>query len=59
MSMWLCRMMVSSQISDLCALCGVSDLAIAHNAVLDAADGADLGFDAHALGDRYLMDWEF
>ena len=41
---------VDAQISDLCALCGVSDLAITHDAVLDAADGADLGFDAHALG---------
>ena len=40
---------VDAQISDLCALCGVSDLAIAHDAVLDAADGADLGLDAHAL----------
>ena len=41
---------VDAQISDLGALCGVSDLAITHDAVLDAADGADLGFDAHALG---------
>ena len=41
---------IDAQIGDLCALCGVSDLTVAHNAVLDAADGTDLGLDAHALG---------
>ena len=40
---------VDAQSGDLCALLGVSDLASAHDAVLDAADGADLGLDAQAL----------
>ena len=40
---------VNAQSGDLCALFGVSDLAGTHDAVLDAADGADLGLDAHAL----------
>ena len=30
--------------------CGVCDLASAHDAVLDAADGTDLSLDAQALG---------
>ena len=37
------------QIGDLCALGGVCDLASAYNAVLNAADGADLGLDAQPL----------
>ena len=41
---------VNAQSGDLCALLGVSDLAGAHNAVLDAADGTNLGLDGHALG---------
>ena len=41
---------VDAQIGDLCALRRVCDLASAHDAVLDAADGTDLSFDAQALG---------
>ena len=40
---------VNAQSGDLCALFGVSDLAGTHDAVLDAADGTDLGLDAPAL----------
>ena len=41
---------VDAQIGDLCALRRICDLASAHDAVLDAADGTDLSFDAQALG---------
>ena len=41
---------VDAQSGDLCALFGISNLAGAYNAVLNAADGADLGLDAQALG---------
>ena len=34
---------VDAQSGDLCALLGISNLASAYNAVLNAADGADLG----------------
>ena len=45
-----CSQEVDAQSGDLCALLGICDLASAHNAVLDAADGTDLSLDAQALG---------
>ena len=40
---------VDAQSGDLCTLFGISNLASAYNAVLNAADGADLGLDAHTM----------
>ena len=41
---------VDAQLGDAGALGGVGDLAGTHDAVLNAADGADLGLDGHAVG---------